>query len=1456
MRKAFLYLSLISTVCFSAISRDFTYDGLTYTVLSEYYKTVETKQGEFRKSAAGNKVSGDVVIPDIVYDGYGNSYTVIQIGYYGFYNCEGIKSITLPSTLRTISSEAMKNIGATEIVVPAGVESIGNEAFSGCPNLTTAILECTEVITGDNVFDGCNALESVELKGVRSLSEGFFSRCRKLRDVRLPKCLTSIEDFAFYNCTGLESIWIDATTPPTIKSDAFSNAKKFTLYVPSELLDAYKNSDWAQYANEIISSDFTYDGLIYSVLSERDKTVETKQGVYSKAGNEVSGDVVIPDIVYDSNGDSYTVIQIGYYGFYNCEGIKSITLPSTLRTISSEAMKNIGATEIVVPAGVESIGNEAFSGCPNLTTAILECTEVITGDNVFDGCNALESVELKGVRSLSEGFFSRCRKLRDVRLPKCLTSIEDYAFGECTGLESIWIDATTPPTLYYNNAFSGANKFILYVPSALLDAYKNSNWAKYAAVITSDGQVFNYTYESTSLKYCVLDAEEKTCLVCKYLDSTNENLIIPENVTFEDEAYSVVAIAPEVFKDCDQFTSVELPASIEQIGDYAFSGCAITSVEIPASVKEIGSSAFYRCPNLTTATLECTDVTTGSEVFAECPLLESVELKGVSTLSACSFYGCSKLREVRLPECLTSIEQYAFRLCRGLETIWVDATTPPTLHLEAFNSASKFTLSVPVNSVDAYKNSDWAQYAAVITSDGQVFNYTYESTKLGYKVLDANEKTCEVVGYLDSTNENLIIPDKVSFENETYSVVSIAADAFKNCNKFTSVELPASIEQIGDYAFSGCAITSVEIPASVENIGSGVFSGCAITSVEIPASVKEIGSYAFSGCAITSVEIPASVKEIGSYAFFDCPNLTTASLESTDVTTGDYVFANCPLLESVELNGVSTLSTRSFSGCGNLREVWLPECLTSIQGYAFQVCRGLESIWIDATTPPTIDPGAFSGASKFTLYVPYKSVDAYKNSDWAQYANEITAGQVFNYTYESTSLKYHVWDREEKTCEVIDYLESTNENLIIPENVTFEDEAYSVVAIAPEVFKDCDQFTSVELPASIEQIGDYAFSGCAITSVEIPASVTEIGRYAFFGCASLEAIFIPKSVGNIGSSAFQNCGNLNSLIIEQYPQGITIGENVFKDTPNLKYLSLGRNVTDDLNITSLEELIIGNLVTELSSFADNGNLRRVVLGNGFSEIPEMAFKNCAIEEIVIPEKVISIGASAFEGNPLRTISMGPNITSIGSRAFYGSDYQIMNVGALIPPTADSGIVSNYTGKIFVPQRSLAAYEYAPGFWQRVICNPLIDIEEIQGDVENIDGKVGDIITLTVTVSPENVSMPYVCWSSTNTDVAYVDPFGNVLLVGPTAEYGECKIQATTLYADGPMLEIDVASSYNSGIEEVSENDNGSSNGITDLDKAVEVYNLNGTRIATSVEGLVPGIYIVRQGNTVKKIAVK
>lgn len=42
----------------------------------------------------------------------------------------------------------------------------------------------------------------------------------------------------------------------------------------------------------------------------------------------------------------------------------------------------------------------------------------------------------------------------------------------------------------------------------------------------------------------------------------------------------------------------------------------------------------------------------------------------------------------------------------------------------------------------------------------------------------------------------------------------------------------------------------------------------------------------------------------------------------------------------------------------------------------------------------------------------------------------------------------------------------------------------------------------------------------------------------------------------------------------------------------------------------------------------------------------------------------------------------------------------------------------------------------------------------------------------------------------------------------------------------------------------------------DTGKPYEVYSLSGARVGNSTDGLAPGIYIVRQGSAVKKIAIK
>ncbi len=100
--------------------------------------------------------------------------------------------------------------------------------------------------------------------------------------------------------------------------------------------------------------------------------------------------------------------------------------------------------------------------------------------------------------------------------------------------------------------------------------------------------------------------------------------------------------------------------------------------------------------------------------------------------------------------------------------------------------------------------------------------------------------------------------------------------AFKDCSGLLSVEIPDSVQEIGQGAFSECkSLTSIIIPNSVKEIGVVAFSGCtSLKSVTIPNSVKKIGGYAFLGCkSLTSIVIPNSVQEIEAYAFDDCHNL-------------------------------------------------------------------------------------------------------------------------------------------------------------------------------------------------------------------------------------------------------------------------------------------------------------------------------------------------------------------------------------------------------------------------------------------------------------------------------------------------------------------------------------------------------------------------------------------------------
>ena len=178
--------------------------------------------------------------------------------------------------------------------------------------------------------------------------------------------------------------------------------------------------------------EYSYEDqtLTYTVIDEEAKTVRTKDGVSNTAGNEVSGNLVIPSQIKDGD-ETYHVVAIGEYAFYRCSGLTSITIPEAVTSIGDFAFYGCsGLNTVILPKMLETLEGGAFAECDKIRNVVYTATNPVESfSSVF-----VDEVYHNATLYLPSG---RIEAIRSVEPWKSFRNYSDEAF---CGVENVIAD--------------------------------------------------------------------------------------------------------------------------------------------------------------------------------------------------------------------------------------------------------------------------------------------------------------------------------------------------------------------------------------------------------------------------------------------------------------------------------------------------------------------------------------------------------------------------------------------------------------------------------------------------------------------------------------------------------------------------------------------------------------------------------------------------------------------------------------------------------------------------------------------------------------------------------------------------------------------------------------------------------------------------------------------------------
>ena len=1100
------------------------------------------------------------------------------------------KEYSVPESVVKIPYNCFRNALFEEITMDEGVQTIESSAFENCVYLREIELSSALTELGKRAFYGCSSLESIVIpEGVTYIPDGVFEYCYSLKEVMLPEGLTELGEGVFYQCESLESIVI----PNGI------------TFIPPRTFAYCTNLHNVEIPNSVTSIGercFNDTGAL--------KNVDLPVGLAS-----------INDYAFCGSGLESVYINSGLYHlgtgvFANCRSLSDVRFAYniSLSGIPAETFYHCNISNIIFPYDIGFIGASAFSGCP------------------------LEEINLNRIEYIEEGAFTG-NMVSAIHIPSCVREIGANAImGQ--NLYEITVDSANTAYTAENNVLYTKDMTHILQCATILDY---STYIMPESVTTADPAAF---YGNESLTYAELSSSltELSENMFSYAQRLRNVKINNGTVNIGAAAFygctdlkritmpqSMKKISASAFSNCYRLSLAEFNEGLESIGSSAFSRCEIKKAELPESLKYLGRSVFSDCElELIVIKSDIEPLVNEAEEeygweygkpFDSLYSVDYIELtEGVTQFNAEWFYASinESFRHLFLPDTVTEITDYidydgeTFLANRGENlTIYCGEGSYADDWAKANGTSVMYIKNVPDDMYDYYISGNGAVVTGI--KEGNDCAVAQIPSLLGGRPVTR-------IDLYEDKIRSLRIPEGITKVNWGGSALREAklpstlesVTGFDFCYYLDKIYLPVGIKQISGFRYNKI-LSEIMLPEGLETISAGAFCASGLHSIDVPPSVTEIGPGCFRTEYLESITVTA-----GSQYY-----INNEMLYKTDTETGHRMLVAVPFGNRAIFSEVYNNETDAYSCILNI-----PEETDEIMAYALSCYDYYEPIrMIEAVTDIVIPDrvkviGDYAFAQQWDVRVNIPdSVESI--GDFAYYRCSIDGQDI------PGSLKFL------GECA---FSGSDIQTMVIPEGICGVDEygGYSC-GLSSRALAGMREAELVVLPTRIRGLPYGLLSGCTnLKHITIPDSVTEIGSGAFRN-SGLIGIDIPEGVEIIGGSAFAECKALEKVNFEGGTQ--IIADYAFGNCNSLKTISLPEGLSR----------------IEQRAFAECMELEKVIVPKSVSEIQNDAFTyiyeidNFRGELRILPKLVLQVEPNSYaetyaieNGIPYNSVIIGSN----------------------------------------------------------------------------------------------------------------------------------------------------------------------------------------------------------------------